>query len=332
MVENPGQREHFESIDRLFSIPLVKDTLDFSNDLLHKYPLANSVWERGYNVAVGVSSPIVRGPLHRPVQVLDVYSLQLLKLAESFWPYPFNKHGGEIYNDVKQPIFDSRERLNNSIITPILMQIENFVHRFIPSQNQSNKNELSPTKRTIILKNEVTDYLSSVSTEQLNRLRQSNDWIDKSADYVSNQAVSFKQAILDSRTNVEERTNELLTILRNEKEKVEERAKKIPEDSRRNVTPAFNKLQETYNDLSGIAANKEFTAKEKAMRIGDYINDNAVPVLRSLQEAVTKTESELQKAVNEQVNHVNHVTEKNDEKKVSYDKPENKPLRASRKA
>ncbi|TIA85967.1 hypothetical protein E3P99_03827 [Wallemia hederae] len=334
-------QQHYETIDRLLQIPLIKDGLDFSSSVLHRYPMANRAVERGYNLAMGISSPILNGPLNRPVHVLDAYTLQLLEYIAHVFPYPFQKHSGEIYDDVKQPIDHSRNRLNADVITPVLLQIENFVHRFIPqSQRDLDKKDMSPTKRTILLKNEVTDYLTAVSSDQWNKLRQ-NEWVEGSAEFVSAQTNAFMKAVHESKGNVEESTNNLLSVLRNEKEKIEERVRKIPQESRKNVQPAYDKVEQTYNELTGIAGDDSLNARAKAEKIGNYISNNggcgfvrytrlltpntAVPVLKSLQDAIFSTEKELEKVVNEQTT---HATEKINEKK---EKAETRSVKSGKK-
>ena len=169
---------HYESIQRLLSIPLIKDTLDYSQDLLHKSPTATIVFDKTYNMAVLVSKPIIDGPFSKPIHIVDGFSVQMLNLAQSFWPYPFEKHGNEIYKDFKLPFEQSKNKINERLVTPILKQIENFVHRFIPHDKQlQSAPDLSPTKRTILLSTEIKDYVTELSIDNLNKFRQSSDLV-----------------------------------------------------------------------------------------------------------------------------------------------------------
>lgn len=82
------------------------------------------------------------------------------------------------------------------------------------------------------------------------------------------------KAVSESRENIEGRTNDLLSMLRGEKEKIEKRVKQLPQESRKNVEPAYQKVENTYNELISIAGDKDMGVKEKAKKIGDYISSN----------------------------------------------------------
>ncbi|TIA76247.1 hypothetical protein E3P91_00148 [Wallemia ichthyophaga] len=312
--------ERYETIHRLLQIPLIRDGLEYSNDVLQRYPLAQRAWSTGYGLATGVSLPLLNGPLNKPAQMLDIYSLHLLEYIASTFPYAFQKNTGEVYHDVKQPLDTGKQRINADIVTPALLHIENLVHRFIPASEQKDTRDLSPATRTILLKNEVTDYLTTVSTDQWKKLRQ-NEWVHHYAEFVADQTSSFLKAVSESKENIEGRTNDLLNMLRSEKEKIEGRVARLPTDARKRVEPAFQRVENAYKEMTILASDETIPARDKATKLGDFITCNAVPVLKSLQEMLISTEKELEKTVNDQ-------TEKFDEKK---DKGDVRSVRSAKK-
>jgi hypothetical protein len=210
-----------KSLERVYSIPLINDTLNYAHDTLSK----NTYTTGAYSTAQSLSLTAYR--VSEPIQVrlaplivrADGIANKGLDLAESKFPYPFHVQTEELVGDIKTSTdhayktfddnvrtpaykaFDDRVKTPayglatkaDASLTPIIDRLETVVHRITPQREGSDASSESSTdsqasttqlSRAYRLSVGLKDQIILLSSEQVKQLQSQSVILQKATETI----------------------------------------------------------------------------------------------------------------------------------------------------
>jgi len=345
------------SLKRVYSIPLVADSISTLHESLSSNGLTRSPYSLGLAVgekALNLSQPI-QDRLAPVINRADGLANKGLDAVESRYPYPFQTPSQEIYRDIKaypDHAVDAAQRAAHSVahdidqrLTPLVNRYETAIGRIssrqsgskTPSENSEGSQEpftreaRSQVERAYKLTLDLRNQIYTLSSEQLAHhqilaaaIQRITEVVYDINTQITASYLNVKGKGIQLKDTTQAHVHQVGQNIMHQLDKIQATAKALPAHVQANIQPIQERLQQTLSSLAAILKS-DSPMSDKATQVRQTVQKEVQPLLSTVLDAAHNYAEASRKLMGRQQHNVEskvsstkeHANDKVDEAKRS---------------